>query len=635
MKPAWSDPDILSERRPELGIREISAAQVDAKKPGIFAADPAIRPWYLQSYVEVGGLQSFISSPSNYPYLGGGSPNLYQCFVDLSFRLTAKSGYAALIHQDAHLSEPRLKQFRATWLHRIARHYNFRNEITTKMFSEVNHSEVYSANIYRGHEGPVGFDHISGLFLPSTIDECYEHDGIGPVPSTKANGTWNTKGHLKKIVRIDVDVLALMAAVSVSDEDDGDVARFIYLQSTDATSVLKAFASATPLNKATVGRFSANPMWHEGVATKKKRLMRVAGTFVELIDQLILKSPCIYVGNPLYKTPDENCSAKEQFKSIDLQDISDDYIPRTNFVANIKYSELYMQSPGVAWSETLKHVDHFRVAFRGMVQSARERTLAAALIPPGVHHVDAIESMGFETEGDLLNIYPLMLSLPYDYLIKLMQVEKIRDSVLRGFPFAQVSDTAKSRALRLACLTTHYANIWNWHASELDVLPWSHDDQRLSVETPHNDLSLKQWSRRVAIRSDFARRLALIEIDVLVAQAFGLTVDQLVEMYRTQFYVLDENEHGTWYDKNGRIVWTCSKGLTGLGFRKLDGKSLQRRNGGRALRILMSERRLNVGWTSTFSRAVQRRSSVSSKPPSSFAIVKSTISALGNSSNCV
>ena len=80
------------------------------------------------------------------------------------------------------------------------------------------------------------------------------------------------------------------------------------------------------------------------------------------------------------------------------------------------------------------------------------------------------------------------------------------------------------------------------------------------------------WSRFVGLRSDFARRQALVEIDVLVAQALGLTLEQLIEMYRTQFHVLDENERGTWYDMNGRIVWTCSKGLTGIGYRKKDGK---------------------------------------------------------------
>jgi hypothetical protein len=111
-------------------------------------------------------------------------------------------------------------------------------------------------------------------------------------------------------------------------------------------------------------------------------------------------------------------------------------------------------------------------------------------------------------------------------------------------------------------LTEHYADLWNRHAANFEVLPWSHDDSRLAVETAHDHPSLKQWGRQAALRSDFARRLALVEVDVLVAHALGLTIDQLIEMYRTQFHVLDENERGTWYDMKGRIVWTCSKGLT-------------------------------------------------------------------------
>ena len=47
---------------------------------------------------------------------------------------------------------------------------------------------------------------------------------------------------------------------------------------------------------------------------------------------------------------------------------------------------------------------------------------------------------------------------------------------------------------------------------------------------------------------DFARRYALIEIDVLVAQALGLSLEQLTSIYKSQFPVLAENEEGTWYD---------------------------------------------------------------------------------------
>ncbi len=71
--------------------------------------------------------------------------------------------------------------------------------------------------------------------------------------------------------------------------------------------------------------------------------------------------------------------------------------------------------------------------------------------------------------------------------------------------------------------------------------------------------------------------MALVEIDVLVAQALGLTLDQLIDIYRIYFPVLQQNEAGTWYDRYGRIAWTCSKGLPGIGYLE-EGRSPSRRN---------------------------------------------------------
>lgn len=48
--------------------------------------------------------------------------------------------------------------------------------------------------------------------------------------------------------------------------------------------------------------------------------------------------------------------------------------------------------------------------------------------------------------------------------------------------------------------------------------------------------------------------------------ALGLTLNQLKLVYRIQFPVLQKIEADTWYDANGRIVFTASTNLPGVGF---------------------------------------------------------------------
>jgi hypothetical protein len=65
-----------------------------------------------------------------------------------------------------------------------------------------------------------------------------------------------------------------------------------------------------------------------------------------------------------------------------------------------------------------------------------------------------------------------------------------------------------------------------------------------------------------------------------VLQPIKITLGDLITIYRVQFPVMQQYERDTWNDQNGGIVFTASKGLTGVGFpRKGSGRGANKSTG--------------------------------------------------------
>ncbi|MBT9247976.1 N-6 DNA methylase (plasmid) [Gemmobacter fulvus] len=594
-KPSWNEGLVLADIDPlYAGLSASDAKKVMAEAlPKAQAVRrqgrtvPAVEA-FLQDFVSTRGAMEVTSSEVMNPFAGGGSNNLYRCFIDLSFRLVAPEGYAALIHQDGHLGDPKSGAFRRHWYARIAKHFEFSNKMKTKSFAEVHDEVKFSLNIYRGEARDVYFEKFTNAFLPSQIEDSYaDQDGLGEIPSIKGkDGKWDTRGHRDRVMRIDHHALSVIHALSEEETVPVEEARFIQPYSARTLDVFRQMSrfpkldAAIPKIERTVSTatgertveiplWQMNRLWDETNAQKDGTIRRETG--FRPVDQMVIQGPLFHVGNPLYKTPKAVSRTNADYDVIDLAAIGEDFLPRTNYGPGLPLEEYNRSITRCRWDHTKRHTDYFRFAVRKMINLNSERSLVGAVIARGMAHVNSVDSMAFDDERLMLNAATLLTSLAYDYSIKASGKTNLHDRDVSVLPWSEVAPTALHRSLRLACLTSAYADLWDRQALTLDALPWSSLDPRLRLEGPVEGPAT--WDRTAGLRTEFARRMALVEIDVLVAQVLGLTLDQLIEIYRIYFPVLQENEAGTWYDQKGRIVWTCSKGLPGVGWLDERGKS--------------------------------------------------------------
>lgn len=559
IKIEWNEQSVLSDTHPMFAVKKLSATQTTHKRSE--ALEKAVtRKMYFSEYEMLSGEQTFLNAMQNYADLKGQQTNLFKCFLPQSWMFSSKSGVAAFVHPEGVYDDPKGGALREKLYSRLRYHFQFQNELL--LFPEVAHRATFSLNIY-GEPQNVQFDSISNIFGASCIEECYTGGYKDTILGLKdAEGNWNCQGHPDRIIRISRKELSAFAKLFDGSEE-WKQARLPVLHCKQLLESMGCFAKQE-INLGTIqDSIFTTQMWNETGAQNEDIIERKV-QFPDTNLQMIYSGPHIGVATPLFKTPRAKCVLKSDYDSIDLTSIPDIYLSRSIYVPVMSSDEYAQRAPVTPWGS---YIESYKLLTRRMLNQSGERTLVPTIGIPGSGHIHTVFGLAFKDNKDLITAAGLMASVVYDGYIKITGRSDVYFETLSNLPYFNNEYAKRIRLLSLLlnCLTKRYGELWRKCFDPLrSDSYWSKSDPRLS-NTRFSTLT-SEWTWDTPLRTDYERRQALVEIDVLTAMALGMTLEQLKTIYRIQFPVLQSYEADTWYDANGRITFTNNRSLVGVGF---------------------------------------------------------------------
>ncbi|MFH9575648.1 hypothetical protein ACH4MG_34565 [Streptomyces sp. NPDC017454] len=600
VRPRWNEGSVLAEHEPWFELTERASTAEKEERRGELLRVPKARQYVLDELTSVTGQVAVFGASQLYPLLTGTQPDLYRAFMCQVWDHASAWGTTGLIHPDSHFTGDKEGALREIAYRRLRIHGDFVNAVWRFFPKPVGHTTHFGVHVY-GRQQEIGFDHLSWLVSADALRFSAAHDGSGEVPGIRyRNAEFDERPHRSRVIHVDTDLLAVWQHLLDEEDEPVERARLLFPVSTAEASAISALADY-PLRLR--GLMPQMTRGYDESGAKKDNLIDYNrpddSTGLEFQPDrwrhVILKGPQISVATPIFKRHD--ASSNDPF-GADLATLPSTFVPDTEYVRAKRRSQAYLKAQDrwidhavlerlrsdekeihrarqqVAHADCVPHdkadpdkVDalliersrrryatFYRLAWRRQIAPDTERALYAAMIPPGATHIHAMNSLAMPDNRHTVLVAGFWASLPLDYFLRVTGRGDLLGRSAKATPAPSdghhpLASALLLRTLRLNCLTTAYADLWRelhdptWSTQESWALPWP-GLQPLHDVTP-------EWHRDTPLRTERARRSALVEIDALVAVWLGMDADALIAAYRGRFPVLQKYEAVTWFDAEG------------------------------------------------------------------------------------
>lgn len=562
VRPRWQEDVVLAEREPWFALADETSAPVRRDRRASLLQDSRARSYLLSELAANSGMAASLGGATTYPLLAGTQPDLYRAFMCQVWSHLVRAGTAGLIHPDSHFSGANEGVLRAATYRHLRLHAHFQNR--RLLFPDIGWTRQYSVNVYGG-ERAIFFAHLSWMFDAAVIVDSLDHDGAGESPSIKYRGAWDLRPHSSRVVTVDLKQLKEWRKLRPEAEDSVESTPLLF-----PVTVLEEKAVAALIgHRVRLGSLEpwVSRGYDEANAVKdgliRRDLDRPRGW-----EEVILRGPQLAVATPFAKQPPHT----DTYDPLtDLTVLPGDAVPNTDYVRDCDIERF--RAAQDLWAGR-RYTEYYRLAWRRRIPYDTERSLFAALIPPGPAHIHAVHSLAMPSEVAAALAAAFWAALPVDYFLRITGRADLQQAEARmmpaGSPSHPLAGAALLRTLRLNCLTSAYGDLWGrLYRSEWGTDSWAVDWTGLdSLEQAGVGPLSAKWTVDTPLRTERGRRAALVELDALVSVWLGITDEQLITIYRSRYPQLVRYEELTWFDARGRKI---AEHRSAFGWRQVKG----------------------------------------------------------------